>query len=86
MVEMLQQRHWVSFNNLIHETNKTICLKFYANAAFSEVGAYTSYVRGKYIDYSTSVIYSLFNLQSPHVCALRTYRNENQVINEAMAQ
>lgn len=29
MVEMLQQRYWVCFNNLIQETNKSIGLEFY---------------------------------------------------------
>ncbi|KAI5403936.1 hypothetical protein KIW84_051183 [Lathyrus oleraceus] len=44
--EVLQQRRWISFNNLIHETNKSIDLEFYANVAFGEVISYTSYVRG----------------------------------------
>lgn len=44
VVEILQQRHCMSFNNLIQETNKTIGLEFYANAALSDVGTYTSYV------------------------------------------
>ncbi|KAI5391744.1 hypothetical protein KIW84_076524 [Lathyrus oleraceus] len=35
--EVLQQRGWVSFNNLIHETNKSIDLEFYANATYGEV-------------------------------------------------
>ncbi|KAI5404413.1 hypothetical protein KIW84_051542 [Lathyrus oleraceus] len=34
--EVLQQRQWVSFNNLIHETNKRISLEFYANATFGK--------------------------------------------------
>ncbi|KAI5422063.1 hypothetical protein KIW84_045494 [Lathyrus oleraceus] len=34
--ELLQQRQWVSFNNLIHETNKSISLEFYVNAAFGK--------------------------------------------------
>lgn len=33
---VLQQRRWVSFNNLIHETNKSIILEFYVNAAFGK--------------------------------------------------
>ncbi|KAI5405797.1 hypothetical protein KIW84_052535 [Lathyrus oleraceus] len=45
VVKMMQQRHWVSFNNLIREANKNICLKFYVNAEFSEVGTYTCYAR-----------------------------------------
>ncbi|CAL5200597.1 unnamed protein product [Lathyrus oleraceus] len=45
--EALQQRHWVSFNNLIHDTNKTTGLEFYVNAAFGEVNSYTSYMRGE---------------------------------------
>lgn len=83
---MLQQRHQVSFNNLIQEGNKNISLEFYANVEFSKVGTYTSYVRGKYVNYSPSSINSLFNLQPPPVYALRTYRNEHKFINEAMAQ
>ncbi|KAI5407040.1 hypothetical protein KIW84_053339 [Lathyrus oleraceus] len=86
MVEMLQQRHWVSFNNLIREANKNIGLEFYANATFIKVATYISYVRGKYVNYSVNAINSLFNLQPPHVCALKTYRNEQQVIKESMAQ
>lgn len=42
--EHLQRRKWVSFNNLIHETNKSIRLEFYENAAFGGVNSYTSYV------------------------------------------
>lgn len=83
---MLQQRHWVSFNNLIREANKNTSLEFYANATFSEVGTYTSYVQGKYVDYSPSAINFLFNLQPTFVCALRSYKNEHKVINEGMAQ
>lgn len=45
VAKMLQQRHWVSFNNSNREANKNICLKFYVNAEFSEVGTYTSYAR-----------------------------------------
>ncbi|KAI5419518.1 hypothetical protein KIW84_043622 [Lathyrus oleraceus] len=60
--------------------------EFYANAAFDEVRTYTSYVRGKYIDYSPSAINSLFNFQHPYVCALVNYRHEHKVINEEMAQ
>ncbi|KAI5419341.1 hypothetical protein KIW84_043487 [Lathyrus oleraceus] len=43
--EHLQQMQWVNFNNLIHETNKSIGLEFYANAAFGPSDSYTSYVR-----------------------------------------
>lgn len=50
-VEVLQQRRWVSFNNLICEANKNIALDFYANTTFGEVGTYSSYVRGKYVGY-----------------------------------
>lgn len=42
--EVLQQRQWVSFNNMIHEANKSINLEFYANVTFGEVNSYTSYV------------------------------------------
>lgn len=70
---------------MIRETNKNIGLECYANVEFSKVGTYTSYVRGKYVDYFASVINSIFNLQPPPVCALRTYRNGHRVINEAMA-
>lgn len=83
---MLQQRQWVSFNDLIQKTNKTIGLEFYANAAFSDVGSYTSNVRGKQIDNSASAINFILNLQPLPVCALRTYRNEHCVINETMVQ
>ncbi|KAI5416417.1 hypothetical protein KIW84_041472 [Lathyrus oleraceus] len=44
--ENLHQRKWVSFNYLIHETNNTIDLEFYANVAFGDSDSYTSYVRG----------------------------------------
>lgn len=84
--EVLQQRHWVSFNNLFHEINKSIGLEFYANAVFGEVNSYTSYVWGKYIDYSPSAINSIFNLQPPHVCALMSYRHEHKVISKEIAQ
>lgn len=84
--EHLQRTQWVSFNNLIHETNKSIGLEFYVNAAFGAVNSYTSYVRGKYIDHSPSTINSLFNLQSPPVCALLNYRREHKVINKEMTQ
>lgn len=30
----LQQRSWVCFNNLVHDTNKSIDLEFYENATF----------------------------------------------------
>ncbi|KAI5442674.1 hypothetical protein KIW84_011636 [Lathyrus oleraceus] len=46
VVGVLQQRNWVSFNNLIHEANNNIGLESYANATFGEVRTYTSYVRG----------------------------------------
>lgn len=62
VVEILQQWHWVSSNYLIQETNKTTSLDFYANEDFSDVGTYISYVRGKYIDYSTSAINYILNL------------------------
>lgn len=81
VVEMLQHRQWVSFNDLIQKTNKTIGLEFYAKANFSDVGSYTSYVRGKYIDYYSNAINSILNFQPPPVCSLRTYRNERRVIN-----
>ncbi|KAI5447035.1 hypothetical protein KIW84_014760 [Lathyrus oleraceus] len=73
-------------DRLMEETNKTIDLDFYAYIAFSDVGSYTSYVRSKYINYSTSAINSILNLQAPLAYALRTYRNEHHVINEAMSQ
>lgn len=82
--EVLQQRHWVSFNNLIHEINNSTGLEFYTNVAFGEVNSYTSYVWGKYIDYSPFSITSLFNLQPPFVCALMNYRHEHKIINEEM--
>lgn len=84
--EHLQRRQWVSFNNLIHETNKSIGLEFYANATFGAMNLYTSYVRGKYIDYSPFTLNSLFNLQSPPACALLNYRREHKVINEEISQ
>ncbi|KAI5414880.1 hypothetical protein KIW84_040367 [Lathyrus oleraceus] len=37
--ETLKKRRWVSFNNLIHDTNKNIDLEFYANAEFGEIRA-----------------------------------------------
>lgn len=86
VVEMLQQRQCVSFNDLTQKTNKTIGLEFYANVAFSDVGCYTSYMWGKYIDYSSSAIKSILNLHPHPVCALRTYRNEHHVINETITQ
>lgn len=85
-MKVLQQSHWVCFNNLIREANKNICLELYANATFGEVGTYTYYVRCKYVDYSPSAINSLFNLQHALVCALRNYKSEHRVTNEAMAQ
>ncbi|KAI5406273.1 hypothetical protein KIW84_052858 [Lathyrus oleraceus] len=78
VLKVLQQRCWVSFNNLIREANKNIGLEFYANTTFGKESTYTSYVRGKYIDYSPSVINSLFNLQHPPVCALSNYRHEHK--------
>lgn len=42
--KLLQQRQWISFNNLIHETNKSINLEFYTNTTFGDVNSYTSYV------------------------------------------
>lgn len=50
------------------------------------MGTYTSYVQGKYVDYSPSAFNSLFNLQPPHVCALRNYRNKHKVINTEIPQ
>lgn len=47
VVEVLQQRYWVSFNNLIREANKNIGLEIYTNVTYGEVGTYTSYVRGE---------------------------------------
>lgn len=78
----MQQRKWVSFNNLIHDTNKIIGLEFYVNATFGASDSYTSYVPGKYIDYYHSTINTLFNFQPPPVCALVNYRQEHKVINE----
>ncbi|KAI5445144.1 hypothetical protein KIW84_013412 [Lathyrus oleraceus] len=83
--EHLQRSQWVSFNNLIREKNKSIGLEFYANAAFGVVNSYTSYVPGKYIEYSPFTINFLFNLQSPPVYALLNYRREHRVINDEMA-
>ncbi|KAL5073742.1 hypothetical protein RYX36_012726, partial [Vicia faba] len=45
IVEMLQQRQWERFNNIIGEMNKTIGLDFYANETFLSNDSYTSYVR-----------------------------------------
>lgn len=64
VVEMLQQWQWVSFNDLIQNTNKTIGLEFYANVAFSDVGSYTSYCK---VSISTTllvllIIFWIFNL------------------------
>lgn len=47
VVEMVQQRHWIRFNNLIQETNQSIALEFYANTAFQSSYYFTSYVQGK---------------------------------------
>lgn len=66
--------------------NKSIGLEFYANAALSVVNSYTSYVRGKYIDYSPSTINSLFNFQYLSMCALLNYRKDHKVINEEITQ
>lgn len=84
VIEMLQQRWWVSFNNLIRETNKIIGLEFYTNADFGAHGTYQSYVWGKYIDYSPTTINLLFDLESPYVCTLRNYRQEYKVMTEAL--
>lgn len=43
-------------------------------------------MRGKDIDYSANAINHLLNFQPPPVCALKTYRNEQCVINEAIFQ
>lgn len=86
VVEVLQQKCWVSFNNWIREANENISLEFYANATFGEVGIYTSYVQGKYINYSPSAINSLFNFQPSHACALRNYIHEHKLINEETTQ
>lgn len=83
--ENLNQRKWVSFNNLIHETNNTIGLEFDANVAFGDLNSYIAYVRGRYIDYFPSSINTLFNLQPHPVFALMNYRQEHKVINEDMA-
>lgn len=37
IAEALQQRRWVSFNNLIHDTNKSISLEFYAKMRHLEM-------------------------------------------------
>lgn len=56
------------------------------NAAFGDMTSNTSYVRGKYIDYSPPSINSLFNLQPPQVCAFVDYRQEKKFIDEDMVQ
>lgn len=56
------------------------------NKVFGASDYDTSYVRGKYIDYSPSTINVLFKVQPPPVCALVNYRQEHKVINEEMTR
>lgn len=50
-MDKLVARNWFKLNNLIQETNLTIGLEFFVDAFNHGMNDYTSYVRGKYIDY-----------------------------------
>lgn len=86
LVETLQQRQWVWFNNLIQETNKFIGLQFYANVAYLDANSYISYVRGKYVDFSGHDINSLINLQPSEECTIRSMRRTISLIDEHLGQ
>lgn len=49
---ILYERGWTTLNDLIKETNKSIRLEFFADVIFCQFKDYTSYVKGKSIDYS----------------------------------
>lgn len=85
VVEMMQQRQWVRFDSLFQETNKSNGLKFYANAAFSSENSYTSYVKGKYVDFS--YYYKFSSLSStPEACIISVYRDKHHHIKDTMGK
>lgn len=49
---MLDTRGWAYLNKMIKETSETIGFEFYVNAYNRESCEYTSYVRGKSINFS----------------------------------
>ncbi|KAI5431551.1 hypothetical protein KIW84_035657 [Lathyrus oleraceus] len=72
---MGEVRVWLSLNSMINETNKSIGLEFYANVALRQYKDYTSYVRGKSINYNPSRINYLLHLQPPNECSVQNRRN-----------
>ncbi|WJX78057.1 hypothetical protein P8452_61315 [Trifolium repens] len=73
ILQQLQNRGWLRLNELIKDSNATIALEFYANTYGRN--DYTSYVRGKMIDYSADAINSLLGLQAPAQCGVATRRS-----------
>lgn len=73
ILQQLQNRGWLRLNELIKDSIATIALEFYANAYGRN--DYTSYVRGKMIDYSADAINSLLGLQAPTQCGVATRRS-----------
>lgn len=83
---MFDERQGVSFNNLIQDTNKFIGSKSFSNSVFYPHNEFTSYVRGKHINYSPYVMNSLLNLQPPSVCEIQNRRSHNHRLGEQMCE
>lgn len=75
LVEILEYKGRMKFNNLIQNTNKSIGLNFFTHVGYYPLNEFMSYVWGKHIDYNPFVINVLLNLQPSHVCGIQNIRS-----------
>lgn len=66
---MLEERGYMTLNNIIKETNKSIGLEFYAHVDLRMFKGYTSYVQGMSIDYNSFRINALLHILPPRRCS-----------------
>lgn len=76
---MLEKRMWTRLNSLVKEINQSIRFNFYANAANQASDSYSSYVRGKIIDYSPLAINYLLCLRALPSCSIQTRMGDSCV-------
>jgi len=74
--QVLTAQGWHGLNDMVFkEANKTLALKFYANARFSG-WRYGTYVRGKDIDFSPQAINDMLKIVPPEQCDVQKRRRD----------
>lgn len=62
---------WMTLNNIIKESERTIVLELYDNAHNKDTGQFVSSMMGKIVNYSGVAINGLMGFQAPHECGIQ---------------